>query len=480
MLLLAQELKEKSIQHYEVEVPIEKVEEALLRSYRKVGQRLTVPGFRKGKATRAMLERRYGQEIFYEDAIDFLVPEVYEWILEDQKPQALDRPMWDVTQFAKGETAIFVIEVPVKPQVTLGDYRGVSAYKPSAIVGEEEIAQEIKRQQEEHARLVSLAEGVVQLEDTITLDYEGFIDGEAFEGGKGEDYSLVLGSGRFIPGFEDALIGKEIGVPLEITVTFPEDYRAEHLAGKDAIFKCSIKDTKRKQLLPVDDEFAQEVSEFDTLAEWEADLLQSLTARATEEADGAYRSALLDKVVSSSTVDVPDILVEREIDRLLQNFAYNLMRQGIDIDEYLRIIGKEVDQLRDDFRGTAYNSTKRTLVLDAVGATEAVEPSEEDMQGFFSELAASMGNDNVAEVEERMRASESQYESCVEEVRMRKVLDLIYEEGIPLDSPPEVIDLSDIDTASEGVDDVDLADDADETAEVAESEDDPEATDLPE
>ena len=435
MQLISSELKEKSIMRFEVEVSLEKVEEALIRSYRKVNQRLTVPGFRRGKATRAMLERRYGPEIFYEDAIDFLLPDVYEWLLEEHKPQVLDRPSYDVAKFERGEPATFVFEVAVKPEVVLGEYKGVAAYKKVPIIGDDDVLEELKQQQEEHARLVTISEGMAEEGDTVTLDYEGFVDDEPFEGGQGENYSLLLGSGRFIPGFEEELIGSPIGVALEVKVTFPADYRAEHLAGKDALFRCLMKEAKRKQLLPIDDEFAQEISEFETIDELKADLLQTLTKRAEEEAENDFRNAILTKIIKATEIDLPVVIIEREIDRLTQNFAYNIGRQGLRLEDYLRVIGKEMEEFRSDFEEFAITAAKRTLTLDAIAVAEEIVPSDEDMDAYFAESATALGVEDIEDLKSRIKADENHYEECLEDVRIKKALDLLALHSITLDEP---------------------------------------------
>lgn len=433
---LVSEKKEKSIQFYEVEIPVEKVEEALTRAFRKVVRQINMPGFRKGKAPRNMVERRYGAEILYEDAIDFLLPEAYEWVVEEFKPEALDRPEVNIVKFEKGEPAVFSFAVAVKPDVTLGDYMNVEAVKPNIAVDDDDVEAEIMRLQQEHARLITLTEGMAEKDDTVIMDFEGFIDDEAFEGGKGEDYELVLGSGRFIPGFEEELIGSAIGEDLDVHVEFPEDYRAEHLAGKPAVFKCKMKEAKRKEYLPIDDEFAQEVSEFDTLAEWKADLLQNLTKDAEQQAENAFRNAVVAKVTANATMDIPPVLVERQIDSRIQNFRYNLMRQGISLEDYLSIIGRDISDLRDDFREAAEETVRQMLVIEAIGKAESIEPSEEDIDAYFVEFAEAV-NQDVDKLKEEIKADEEQYEEVLEEVRFRKTIDRIVETAVAIEPSPD-------------------------------------------
>ena len=432
---LISEKKEKSIQFYEVEVPLQMVEEALTWSFRKVSRSINLPGFRRGKAPRSMLERRFGPEIFYDDAIEYLLPKVYDWIVEEYKPEALDRPQADVLTFNNTSPAVFTFEVPVRPDVILGQYRGIEAVKPEVTVSEEDVDARLSALQDQHARLITHEEGIAAEGDNVTMDFEGFLGEEAFEGGKGEDYTLVLGSGRFIPGFEEQLVGKEIGVPVDVHVTFPEDYRAEHLAGQEAVFHCIMKQAQRKELSDIDDEFAQEVSEYDTLAEWKAAMLQEITDEATEQAKQEFQINVIAAVTKNAELDIPEVLVDRQIDSQIQQFSYNMMRQGLQLQDYLSMIGRSIEDMREDFRPMAEVNVRQMLVIEAISKDAGIEPTEEDIEKHFADMA-----ERFEQTVEQIRAlygSEGMEESVKDDIRMDLTVEMLVEEAIPVEAPAE-------------------------------------------
>ena len=450
---LISEKKEKSIQFYEVEVPLEMVEEALTWSFRKVSRTINLPGFRKGKAPRSMLERRFGPEIFYDDAIEYLLPKIYDWIIEEYKPEALDRPQADVLTFNNTSPAVFTFEVPVRPDVTLGQYRGVEAVKPEVSVSEEDVNARLAALQDQHARIITHEDGIAAEGDTVTLDFEGFLGEEAFEGGKGEDYTLVLGSGRFIPGFEEQLVGKEVGAPVDVHVTFPEDYRAEHLAGQEAVFHCLMKQAQRKEVSELDDEFAQEVSDFETLSEWKEALLREITDEASEQAKQEFQINVIAAVTKNAELDIPEVLVDRQIDSQIQQFSYNMMRQGLQLQDYLSMIGRTMEDMREDFRPMAEVNVRQMLVIEAIAKDAEIEPTEEDMEKHFAEMA-----ERFEQTVEQIRAlygSEGMEESVKDDVRMDLTVEMLVEAAIPIDAP-EVVDaeevLDEIDVVIEGTD----------------------------
>ncbi|MDG0813731.1 trigger factor [Cohnella rhizosphaerae] len=378
---------EKNVGVLEVEIDEAKVAEALDKAFKKVVQKVNVPGFRKGKVPRGIFESRFGIESLYQDAIDILLPGAYSEAVEQTGIVPVDRPDVDVEQFGKGQPFIFKAKVTVKPEVTLGEYKGLEAPAADSEVNEEEIAAELERLQNRHAELVVVDEGPAQNGDTTIIDFEGFLDGEPFEGGKGERYSLELGSGSFIPGFEEQVVGLNIAEDKDINVTFPENYQAENLAGKDVVFKVKLHEIKRKNLPALDDEFAKDVSEFDTFDEYKADLTSKLKERKEKEAEAAKENALIDKAAEGAELEIPAAMIESEIDSMLKDFESRLRMQGMTLDLYYQFSGQDEEALKGQMRVDAEKRVRNNLVLEAIANAENLEISEDELSAELDNLS---------------------------------------------------------------------------------------------
>lgn len=379
---------EKNVAALEIEVDQEKFAEAVEKAFRKLAPKVNVPGFRKGKAPRAMIERKLGKEYIWEEAMDFIVPEAYFEALQETKTEPIDRPKVEVVQLEDGKPFIFKAIVEVRPEVKLSQYIGLEAEKQAVEVSDEDVAKELDRLRERHAQLVPVEEGAAGMQDITVIDFEGFVDEVAFPGGKGTDYSLELGSGSFIPGFEEQLVGAKAGEEQEVKVTFPENYQAAELAGKDAVFKVTVKGIKRKELAVLDDEFAKDVSEFESLEELKADIRNRLEKEAAKRADHALKDGLVDKVVTDSEVEIPDTMIEQRIDSMLQNMNQRLSMQGLSIEDYLKYSGTNVENLRNDYRERAAKDVKVDLVLEAIAKAENIGVTDEDIDARVEEMAA--------------------------------------------------------------------------------------------
>ncbi len=378
---------EKNMAKLTIEVSAEELEKAIEKAYQKNKNKITLPGFRKGKAPRKMIEKMYGKEVFYEDAANELIPTAYEKALEECTETIVSQPQIDVVQLEAGKPFIFTAEVALKPEVTLGEYKGVEVEKFSVEVTEEEVDAEIAKERDNSARTINVEDRAVKDGDMTVIDFEGFVDGVAFEGGKGENYPLTIGSGAFIPGFEEALIGAEIGVEIDVNVTFPEDYQAEDLAGKAAVFKCTVKEIKEKELPELDDEFASEVSEFDTFAEYKEDMKAKLVSRKEEAAKGAKEEAVIAAVVEKATMEIPEAMIETQQRQMVEDFAQRIQSQGISMEQYMQITGMDVQTLMAQTKPQAEKNIKSRLVLEAVVKAEGIEASEEDVNEEIKRMA---------------------------------------------------------------------------------------------
>jgi len=370
-----------------IEVDEQKVAQALDQAFKKVVQKINVPGFRKGKVPRPIFEARFGVESLYQDALDLLLPEAYMQAVEETGIEPIDRPEVDVEDFGKGKTLKFKATVQVKPEVELGEYKGLEIEAKEAAVSDEDIEAELKRLQERHAELVVLEEGKAENGDIAVIDFEGFVDGEAFEGGKGENYSLELGSGSFIPGFEEQVVGMEKGEEKDVEVTFPESYHSEALQGKQAVFKVKVNDIKRKNLPPLDDEFAKDVSEFETLEEFKADIKSRLLRNKEQELKNEKETALIEKAVAAAQVDIPPVMVENEIDLMLREFESRLRMQGMNLDLYYQFSGQTEDALKEQMKGDAEKRVRNNLVLEAIAKAEKIEATDADLDAELQKMA---------------------------------------------------------------------------------------------
>jgi trigger factor len=406
-----------------VEVDAEKVNESLDAAFKKVVKKVQIPGFRKGKVPRALFEKRFGVEALYQDALDILLPEAYAKAVEETGIEPVDRPEIDIEQMEKGKSLIFKAKVTVKPEVKLGEYKGLEVEKMNDTVTDEDVENELKRLQERHAELVVKEEGKVENGDTVIIDFEGFVDGEAFEGGKAENYSLEIGSGTFIPGFEDQLIGMEPGEEKEINVTFPEEYHAEELAGKPAVFKIKLHEIKTKQLPALDDEFAKDVDEeVETLDALKAKIKERLEKARKEEAEAALRNALVEKAAENAEIDIPSVMITNETDRMLREFEQRLQMQGLNLELYYQFSGQDEAALREQMKEEAEKRVRATLTLEAIAKAENIEVTEEEINKELEEMAK-MYNLEV----EKLKSMLGSLEGLKEDLKLRKAIDFLVE-----------------------------------------------------
>lgn len=405
-----------------IEVPAEELEKALETAYQKNKNKISVPGFRKGKVPRNMIEKMYGPAIFYEDAANELIPDAYEKALNECEEEIVSAPKIDVTQIEKGKDFIFTAEVAVKPEVTLGKYKGIKVDEADLAVTEEEINAQIEKERENSARTISVEDRPVKDGDITTLDFEGFVDGVAFEGGKGTDYPLTIGSGSFIPGFEEQLIGAELNKEVEVNVTFPEDYHAKDLAGKPATFKCKIKDIKEKELPELDDEFASEVSAFDTMAEYKEDVKKSLEMKKADAAKIAKEEAVIDAVIEDAKMDIPDAMVETEQRQIIEEFSQRMRMQGLTMEQYMQFTGLTPQALMEQTKPQALKRIQSRLVLEAVAKAEDLKASEEDYAAEIKDMSEKyqMEEDKIKEM-----LGEKGKKQVEEDLAIRKAVDFL-------------------------------------------------------
>ena len=374
-----------------IEVSAEELEGALQKAYQKQKGKISIPGFRKGKVPRQLVEKMYGPEIFYDDAANALIPEAYAKAYDESGLDIVSQPKIDVTQIEKGKAFIFTAEVAVKPEVTLGQYKGIEVDSFSTEVSAEEVEAKLAEEQNKNARTITVEGRPVQDKDEVVRDFEGFVDGVAFEGGKGENYPLTIGSGSFIPGFEEQLIGVEPEQEVEVKVTFPEDYHAEDLKGKDAVFKCTVHEIKAKELPELDDEFASEVSEFDTLEEYKADVEKKLREEKESTGKRAQEDQAVNAIIANAEMDLPEAMIETEARQMLDNFAQRLQQQGLTFEQYMQFTGMTVDKMTEEMRPQAEKRIKTRLVLEAIVSAENIEVSDERLDEEVAKMAEAYG-----------------------------------------------------------------------------------------
>ncbi len=418
---------EKNMAKLTIEVVAEELELAIERAYQKNKKRINVPGFRKGKVPRQMIEKMYGKEIFYEDAVNDLLPGAYAKALEECEEDIVSSPKIDIVQVEAGQPFIFTAEVALKPEVRLGKYKGVKVAKTDITVTDEEVDADIEKERERNARTVSVEDRPVKDGDMTVLDFEGFVDGVAFEGGKGENYPLTIGSGAFIPGFEEQLVGAQIGKEVEIQVTFPQNYHAEELKGKPAVFKCTVTEIKEKELPELDDEFASEVSEFDTLAEYREDVRKNITARKEKEAKGAKTDAVIDAIINDSDMEIPEAMVETQQRQIVEDFEQRISLQGLKMEQYYQMTGSNYDMLFEQVKPQAQKGIQSRLVLEAIVEKENIEASEEEFEKEIDKMAEmyQMENDKVKE-----RLKEEGKKNIMTDIAIQKAIDFIVENAV--------------------------------------------------
>ena len=381
------EKMEKNMAKLTIEVSAEDLEKAMQSAYQKAKGRISIPGFRKGKAPRKMIEQMYGKGIFLEDAVNALIPEHYSKALSECELEIVSQPQIDVTQMEPGKALIFTAEVAVKPEVTLGEYKGVEVPKAEIEVTEEEIEAAIKREQEKNSRTITVEDRAAEEGDIVTIDFEGFVDGEAFEGGKGEAYPLTLGSHTFIPGFEEQLVGAKTGDHVEVNVTFPEEYQAKELAGKAAVFQCDVKKIEAKELPELNDDFAKDVSEFDTLAEYKEDVKKNLTESKEKEALRAKEDAAIEKIIENAEMEIPEAMLDTQCRQMMDDFG-RMQSQGLSMEQYFQFTGQTAEKMMEDMKPQALKRIQTRLVLEKIVEVENIQPTEEEVNEEISKMAA--------------------------------------------------------------------------------------------
>lgn len=403
-------------------VEAEKFEKGMQAAYRKNVFRINVQGFRKGKAPRKVIEMMYGESIFYEDAVDEIFPEVYMEAVREHGITPVDRPSFDLKEIGTGKDLVFSVEVFVKPDVELGQYKGVEVEKHTTQITDDDVNAEIERARERVSRYVDVEDRPVKLDDQVTLNYAGYCDGEQFEGGTAEGHKLVVGSGSFIPGFEDQLVGAEIGKEVEVNVTFPEEYHAENLKGKPATFKCTVTAIQEKDIPALDDEFAKDVSECETLDEYKAKTREDLQKKADDRDDVEFENAVIDAVSANATIDIPEAMIEDRVDERLREFTMNMRYQGLDMDTYYKITGQTEESLREQMKDGAEHDVRVRLVLEAIRDAENVEATAEEIDAEIAKYVERTNGD-LAKFTENLTDDDRKYfESAV---KMQKTVDML-------------------------------------------------------
>lgn len=418
---------EKNMAKLTIEVSAEDFDAAIQKAYLKNKGKISIPGFRKGKAPRKMIEKMYGAGIFYEDAVNSLVPEKYAEEVDNCDLEIVSQPDIDVVQVEAGKPLIFTAEVALKPEVTLGEYKGIEVEKQDVEVTDEEIQAEVDKERENNSRVIDVDDRAVENGDMVKLDFEGFVDGEAFEGGKGENYDLTIGSGSFIPGFEEQLVGAVIGEEKEINVTFPEEYHSADLAGKAAVFKCTVNEIKVKELPEADDDFAQDVSEFDTLDEYKEDIRKKLTEKKEKEAKSAKEVAVVAEIVENAQMEIPDAMVDSQVRQMADEFAQRIQSQGLTVEQYFQFTGMTAEKLFEQMRPDALKRIQNSLVLEAVADAEKIEISDERLEEELTKMAESysMELDKLKEM-----LSEDTKDQIKQDLAVQAAVDLVRDAAV--------------------------------------------------
>ena len=418
---------EKNMAKLTVEVSAEDFEKAIEKVYQKQKKQISIPGFRKGKVPRVMVEKMYGKEVFYEDAANDLIPDAYDNALDECEEDIVSSPKIEVTQIEAGKPFVFTATVALKPEVKLGEYKGIKIEKIEREVTEEEVLTEINRERNKNARNITIEDRPVKDGDMTVIDFEGFVDGEAFEGGKGENYPLTIGSGAFIPGFEEQLVGAEIGKEVEVKVTFPEEYRAEELQGKEAVFKCTVHEIKEKELPELDDEFASEVSEFDTLEEYKEDVKKNLTEKKVKDAETARENAAVEAAVKASEIEIPEAMLETQQRQMVDEFSQRITMQGMSMEQYMQFTGATYEKLIEQVKPQAEERIRARLVLEAIAKSENIVATEEDYEKEMKTMAEvyQMEIDKVKEL-----MGEREKKNIMLDLAVRKAADFVAENAI--------------------------------------------------
>lgn len=410
-----------------VEVAAEDVEKALQAAYLKQRKQINIPGFRKGKVPRQMIEKMYGPEVFYDEAANNMIPDAYAKAYDESELDIVSQPKIEVVQMEKGKPFIFTAEVATKPEVTLGDYKGLKVDKVSTRVTQKEVDEEIEKERERNARTIEVTDRAVQDKDEVTLDFEGFVDGVAFEGGKGEDYPLTIGSGSFIPGFEEQLIGAEIDKEVEVNVTFPKEYHSEELAGKDATFKCTVHTIKAKELPELDDEFASEVSECETMDAYRAEVKKNIKERKERTGKEKKENQAVDQAIENAQMDIPEAMIEFQVRQMADDFARRIQQQGLTVEQYFQFTGMTAEKMMEEMRPQAEKSIKTRLVLEAIVKAENIEVSDERVEEELTKMVEAYQME-VEKLKEFM--GENEKKQIKEDLAVQEAITLLVNESV--------------------------------------------------
>ena len=429
---------EKNMAKLTIEVPAEQFEEALQKAYEKRKSSINLPGFRKGKAPRKMIERMYGVGVFYEDAADIAIPAAYDEAVKECGETIVSRPSIDITQIEAGKPFIFTAEVALKPGVTLGEYKGLEVEVEKAEVTDAEVDAEVSKEAERNSRMVDVTDRAVAKDDHIKLDFDGSVDGVPFDGGKAENYPLVIGSGSFIPGFEDQLIGANIGEDVEVKVTFPEDYHVDSLKGKEAVFACKVNSIQVKELPALDDEFAQDVSEFDTMDAYKADVKAKLQTRKENQIKRDKENKVVSKVAENATMEIPDAMVAEQVRRMTDDFVRRIESQGITMDQYMQFTGMDAAKLQEQMKPEALTRIQNSLVLEAVADAENIEISDERLDEEIGKMAEQykMEKEKLAEL-----LGDYEKDQMKNDLRIQAAVDLVTEAAVEVEKAEETAEL---------------------------------------
>ena len=422
MKLLKNETIEKNSVKLTIEIDKEAFDAAIQKAYKKNVKHIAIPGFRKGKAPKNIIEKYYGVGVFYEDAVNFVCPEAYEFAVKEAGIDPVDRPEIDIETIGEGENLVITATVTVKPEVELGEYKGISADKKNYKTKVADVDAEIKAAQEKNARMINVEDRAVKKGDFTVIDFEGFADGVAFAGGKGTDHNLEIGSGQFIPGFEDQLVGAKIGEEVEVNVTFPEEYHAEELKGKPAMFKVTVKSIQEKELPELNDDFAKDVSEFDTYDEYKADVKAKLDKANADKTAAEFEGNVIKVVTDNATVDIPDCMIDAKIEDMIRDFGYRLSSQGLSLEQYMQFTGSTVDTFKEQFKEQASEQVKTSLVLEKIAKLENIEVTDDDVENEFKNMAEMYGME-IDKLKEFVKDGEK--ENLKEELKIKKAVDLI-------------------------------------------------------
>ncbi len=417
---------EKNMAKLTIETSAEEFDKAIQKAYQKNKNKINIQGFRRGKAPLALVEKMYGPEIFYEDAANEIIPAAYEKAAKESGLEIVSRPEIDVVQIEKGKPFIFTAQVAVKPEVTLGQYKGIEVEKKEVTVTDEEVMARIEREREQNARIITVEDRPVQMNDIVVIDFEGFVDGKPFEGGKAEGYSLAIGSKSFIDNFEDQLIGKSAGEEVDVNVTFPEDYHVKDLAGKPALFKVKIHEIKYKELPELDDDFAQDVSEFDTLDEYKESIRATIKETKEKELKTARENEIIDKIIENASMEIPEPMIETQVGQMAEDFAQRMRYQGLSMEQYFQFTGMDAQKFFDSLRPQALKRIQTRLVLEAIVKAENIEVTDEELEKELNEMA-SMYKMEVDKVKEIL--GESGIENVKADVAVQKAVDLVVNEA---------------------------------------------------